>query len=173
MKHSAALGTLAAALLLALGSACGGSDGGDENADPGTSVTTTETKPETPPTTTEATGSTRCENVPPRLVKIIEDGLSVSVAGTLKDARAVKSEDFKQVYFISAEISTVEGREGAGEIATWAKTGPLRVGGGLIYAVDGFANEFSNADDGGDTDAQLSMDDDGAKESKACVADAS
>lgn len=169
MKHSAALGTLGAALLLALGSACGGSDGGDENAEPGIPATTTETKPETPPTTTEATESTRCEDVPPRLVKTIEDGLNVSVAGTLKDARAVKSEDFKQVYFISAEIDV---EEGAGEIATWAKSGPLRVGGGLIYAVNGFANQFSNYDDGGDTDAQLSMDDDGAEESKACVADA-
>jgi hypothetical protein len=158
--------------LLALGSACGGSDGGDENAEPGTPATTTDTKPETPPTTTEATESTRCENVPPRLVKTIEDGLNVSVAGTLKDARAVKSEDFKQVYFISAEIDG-EGMEGAGEIATWAKSGPLRVGGGLIYAVDGFANQFSNSDDGGDTDAQLSMDDDGAEESRSCVEDAS
>lgn len=96
----------------------------------------------------------------------------MSVAGTLKNARAVKSEDFKKVYFISAELEG-ESTEVVGKIATWARTGPLRVGGGLIYAVDGFANEFSNADDGGDTDAQLSMDDDGAEESRICVKDAS
>jgi hypothetical protein len=172
---------MAAAALLTLGSACGGSDGGDENAEQATpATTTTETKPDLPPPATtaeeeeEAEESTRCEKVPRGLVKAIETGLLAGVGGLAKltDARAVKSEDFKRVYFVSAEIDGA-GLEGTGEIGTWAKSGPLRVGQGLILSVDSFANEFSYWDDGGETDAQLSMDNDGAEESKDCVEDAS
>jgi hypothetical protein len=136
---------VAAAVFMLLGSACGG--GG------------------------ETTASTRCKPVPPALTKAIESGLTVTGGGTLKNAQAVKSEDFKRVYFISAEING-PGMEKPGEIGTWAKSGPLQVGGGLILSVDSLAKEFSNWGDGGKTDAQLSMDDDGAQESHDCVSDA-
>jgi hypothetical protein len=162
--------------LLTLGIACGGGDGGDENAEPATrATTTTETKPDLPPPATtveeEEEESTHCRNVPPGLVNAMEEGLSVTGGGTLTNAHAVKSEDFKRVFFVSAEINGA-GMEGSGEIGTWAKSGPLRAGGGLILAVDSFANEFSDWGDGGETDAQLSMDNDGAEESKDCVEDA-
>ena len=43
----------------------------------------------------------------------IETGLTVQGGGTLKNAQAVKSEDFENVYFISAEIDGPEWREAA------------------------------------------------------------
>ena len=53
------------------------------------------------------------------------------------------------------------------DIATWA-TNRLRVG-GLIYAVNGVAKEFSDCGDGSQTDANLTMSDDGADLSVECV----
>jgi hypothetical protein len=105
-------------------------------------------------------------------VKGIESGLTVTGGGSLKNARAVRSQDFKRVYFVSAEIDG-PGLEGSGDIGTWAKSGPLRVGRGLILAVDSVANEFSDWGDGRTTDAQLSMSNNGAEESQKCVEDAS
>jgi hypothetical protein len=116
-----------------------------------------------------AAASARCLSVPRGLVKAIATGLTVNGGGTLHHARAVRSRDFKRVYFISAEIDG-PGMKGRGDIGTWVKSGPLRVGGGLIFAVDGFANEFSDWGDGRKTDAHVSTSDDGAGESKACVA---
>jgi hypothetical protein len=121
----------------------------------------------------KASSADRCRNVPKSLVDAIEAGLTVTGGGTLTNVKAVKSTDFKRVYFISADI------EGSGmeepnsdDIGTWVKSGPLRVGGGLILAVDATANEFSDWGDGRKTDAQLSMEDEGAEESKDCVKDA-
>jgi hypothetical protein len=139
-------------------SACGGDDGGGGASAGGTA-------------TEEATGSDRCENVPPGLVQGIATGLTVGGGGTLTNAKAVKSNDFERVYFISADIDG-PGLEGPDDIGTWAKSGPLRVGGGLILSVDAVAKEFSDWGDGGSTDAMLSMDDDGAEESKECVEEA-
>jgi len=51
--------------------------------------------------------------VPKALVSGIETGLTVQGGGTLKNAQAVKSEDFENVYFISAEIDGPEWREAA------------------------------------------------------------
>jgi hypothetical protein len=170
VKHSAALGALAAAVLLALGSACGGDDGGNESAAPKEPPTTSAEPP--PATTAEEEESSRCEKVPPGLVKAIESGLTVTGGGSLTEAWAVKSEDFKRVYFVSADIDG-PGLEGTDDIGTWAKSGPLRVGRGLILAVDAVANEFSDWGDGRTTDAQLSMSNDGAEESTDCVEEAS
>jgi hypothetical protein len=116
----------------------------------------------------EAPASDRCDAAPKPLVDAIATGLTVQGGGTLRQAQAVKSEDFERVYFVSAEIDGA-GMEGLGDIGTWAKSGPLRVGGGLILSVDPAAIEFSDWGDGGKTDAQLSMEDDGAEASRECV----
>jgi hypothetical protein len=146
VKRSGLLFT--AALVVLLASSCGGDDGGND-------------------------ASARCENVPQALVDAMEEGLEVTGGGgTLTNAKAVKSNDFERVYFISADIDG-PGLEGPDDIGTWAKSGPLRVGEGLILAVDGVANEFSDWGDGRKTDAMLSMDNDGAEESKDCVENAS
>ena len=89
---------------------------------------------------------------------------------TLRNAQAVKSEVFKQVHFVSAEIDG-PGIDGSGQIGTWAKRGSLGDGGGVI-SVDGFALEYSDWADGSRSGAELSITDDGAQESRDCVADA-
>jgi hypothetical protein len=136
------------ALLLFAASACGGDGGGEASP------------------TEQA--SSRCMDVPPDLVNGIETGLTPSGGGTLRNAQAVKSDDFKRVWFISAEIDA-SGMEGDGDIATWAKSGPLAVGDGLIMSVDSLAQEFSDWGPGDTTDAHVTMDDDGAQESHDCV----
>lgn len=72
----------------------------------------------------DAPASDRCEDVPRALVDAIATGLTVQGGGTLRQAQAVKSEDFDRVYFVSAEIDGA-GLEGSGDIGTWAKSGPL------------------------------------------------
>jgi hypothetical protein len=147
VKRSGLLFT--AALLVLLASSCGGDgDGGGE-------------------------ASSRCENVPPALVAAMEEGLELTGGGgSLTNAKSVKSNDFERVYFISADIDG-PGLEGPDDIGTWAKSGPLQVGGGLILSVDNVAEEFSSWPDAGTTDVEMSMEDDGAEESKDCVEDAS
>lgn len=126
----------------------------------------------TEPTTTQPTTSIvievgrSCMPVPHAVVKAIESGLTVQGGGKLRGAYAVKSRDFSSVYFISAEIQG-PGLENNGDIGTWA-TNRLEVG-GLIYTVDSVAQEFSDWGHGDKTDAQLSMDDDGAEDSAKCV----
>jgi hypothetical protein len=56
------------------------------------------------------------------------------------------------VWFISAEIDG-PGLEGVGDIGTWAKSGPLAVGGGLILSVNEVAQEFSDWGHGDTTEA--------------------
>jgi hypothetical protein len=143
-----------AALILLLGVACGGGDGGGDDENAG------------------GAASERCENVPQGLVNAIASGLTVQGGGTLSHARAVKSDDYRKVYFISADIDG-PGLEGSDDVGTWSKSGPVRVGDGLIFAVDAVANEFSDWGDGRTTDAMLSMEDDGAEESQDCVEAAS
>lgn len=140
--------------LLLIVSACGG--GGGKGGS------------ETEATSTEQAASSRCRSVPPALVSAIETGLTVTGGGTLHNTQAVKSRDFNRVWFISAEIDG-PGLEGEGDIGTWAKSGPLAVGGGLILSIDAVAQEFSDWGHGDTTDANLTMDDDGASGSHDCV----
>jgi hypothetical protein len=140
--------------LMVIAGACGGG-GSDAAAEPET-LTVPEQE------------SDRCLAVPRDLVEGIATGLTVNGGGTLRNAQAVKSNDLNDAYFISAEIDG-PGLEGDGDIGTWAKSGPLAVGGGLILSVDAVANEMSDWGDGRSTDAALSMSDDGADESRACV----
>jgi hypothetical protein len=135
----------AAPCLLLIGAACGGS--GDGGASP--------------------TIESRCKGVPPALVNAIATGLTVPGGGTLRKAQAVKSND-KDVWFISADIDG-PGMHEEDDIGTWAKSGPLAVGDGLILSVGSLAQEFSDWGHGDTTDANLAMDDDGAQESYDCV----
>lgn len=111
----------------------------------------------------------RCESVQPELIKIIESGLTVGGGGKLEtaSASAVKSNSFKNVYFISAEIQG-SGMEGQGEIGLWS-TNSLTAGKGMIFSVNSMAREFSKWPDGTKSKAELSQFDDGAQESMECV----
>jgi hypothetical protein len=108
----------------------------------------------------------RCLNVPPTLVNAIRSGVTAQGGASLRYAQAVKSADFSSVYFVSADIQAT-GLGGSDDVATWA-TNRLRVG-GLIYSVDAFANKYSDWPDGYQTNAKLTMIDEGAELSQECV----
>ena len=112
-----------------------------------------------------ARGDSRCRKVPAATKEAIAQGVEAGL--TLGKARAVRSDDFARVFFISAELDG-PGLEGEGDVATWM-TNRLRGTGKLIYSVDEIANEFSDWGDGGATDAAFSMSDDGAEESRDCL----
>jgi hypothetical protein len=113
----------------------------------------------------DAGAANRCLIVAAPVVRAIQSGLTVGGGGRLVGARAVKSRDYRSVYFISAVIrGSGMGRHTVG---TWA-TNRLRLG-GLIYAVDSFANEFSDWGDGRKISAHLSMADDRASASRKCI----
>lgn len=111
--------------------------------------------------------ATRCLPVATEVVKAIASGLTVTNGGTLRPARAVRSGDYERVFFVSAEIDG-PGLEGDGEVGTWA-TNRIDSARGLIFAVDAFAREFSDWGDGRKTDAEFSLERDGAEESRSCI----
>ncbi len=85
--------------------------------------------------------TSECQATPESAVAIGE-GLTVSGGGTLRDAFAVPlpaGQEFGFLHVVAAEIDG-SGMEGDGEIGTWA-VGEL--GGGPIFAVNAFAQEFS------------------------------
>ena len=113
--------------------------------------------------------SSRCEDAALIAAEGISFGLTVSGGGSLRDAMAVKSNDYVNAFFIAAEIDG-PGLEGEGDIGVWVSNS-LEPGGGVIYAVDGMANEFTDWGDGRRIDAAFSASDDGAQEAKKCVED--
>lgn len=86
----------------------------------------------------------------------------------LRDARAVKSEDRENIYYVSAEVDA-PGLEGDGDYLTWATTS-LEPYGGMTYSVDDPTVEFSTWGDGRQTRAELGdMSERGVRESRRCV----
>ena len=86
----------------------------------------------------------RCETPPASLVADIEDGLTVSGGGSLRTARAVRSNDQPNAYFLAADLEG-PGLEGVGPIAVWGVNGDLMrgEGPGFIRWANGTAFEFS------------------------------
>jgi hypothetical protein len=110
--------------------------------------------------------SIRCTFVSGVFVTELESALTVSGGGSLRAAYAVRSNDFEKVWFIAAEIQGL-GMEGDDEVAIWATNIPPGSGtpSGMIFAVNGFAEEFSVWPTGSD----ISGSDDGASEARGCV----
>lgn len=111
--------------------------------------------------------ASRCLDVPTETLSRIESGLKDDDI-TLRNAQAVRSDDFEKVYFISADLQGPE-LEGTGDIATFAANnidGP-----GLVLSVDDVAKEFTDWLHGDREGAQfhVTMSDDGARESHDCV----
>jgi hypothetical protein len=140
-----------AALILA---ACGG-----------TETAESDNRTESPQATASPTTVTgRCEMVTSALLNAIAEGLTVTGSGTLRNA--VKSDDFSKVYMVAADIQGT-GMEGDNEIGVWG-TNSLD-GTGSIFAVDGFAKEFSDWGHGDTTDAHITQSSDGVAEAKQCA----
>jgi hypothetical protein len=147
---------IAASMLVGLAViGCSGTETGDNNS-------TTQQ----PHATTAQTEPSRCEKVSSAVLNAIAEGLTVSGSGTLRNGYAVKSKDFSKVYMVAADIQGT-GMEGNSEIGVWA-TNSLD-GTGLIFAVDGFAKEFSDWGHGDTTDANIRPSSDGISEAKECA----
>lgn len=103
----------------------------------------------------------RCAAASPGLVSAIETGLTVTGGGSLSHAFLVRSGDFSKVYFVAARIEG-PGMD-AGSVGVWATNSTD--GNGSVFAVDGFAREFSDWGAG----PSMSLGDDGAQEARDCA----
>jgi hypothetical protein len=113
-----------------------------------------------------ASPSARCLPVPPHVLTSISQGLTIEGGGTLRNAKAVKSDSYQNVYFISADLQGA-GLEGSDDLATFARNGLDDMG--LVIAVDAVANEFSDWADGRIMTSPITMSDDGARQSQDCA----
>jgi hypothetical protein len=132
-------------LLLVIGvlAGCGGDD--DESTSPANS---------------------RCEPATSALMTPLGNSLK-SERDSLENGQVVKSRDHSDIYFVSAELEG-PGLFDPGDVATWATTSPG--GAEAIFSVDELAKDYTTWRDG-TAIASLSLDDDGAKESRDCVTD--
>jgi hypothetical protein len=103
---------------------------------------------------------TACQDVPEPIAKSILSTLDKGV--TLGPTKAVKSSDFSEVYFISADLEG-DGLTGKDDIATFATNSLGEPG--MFYSVNGVAEQFSSLPKDKPT-----MNEHGAKESQDCLA---
>lgn len=101
-----------------------------------------------------------CDRAPAALLSAIETGLTVTGGGSLSNGYIVRSSDYEQVYFVAAQI---EGEGMDDSVGVWATNDPD--GGGLIFAAEGLAREFSDWGDG----PGFSSSDDGLSEARDCA----
>jgi hypothetical protein len=140
-------GAALALVVLAL-AGCGGDD--DETSSP-------------PPA-----ADSRCEPATSAIMTPLSNGLQ-NDQDELVNGQVVKSRDHEDIYFVSAELDG-PGFDDPGDIGTWATTSPG--GGEAVYSVDDLARGESTWRDG-IAIAGLSLEDDGAMESRECVESAS
>lgn len=115
---------------------------------------------------TQTKTANKCEDVPADIVASLQEGANTK-GTTLRNAKAVKSNDFESVYFISADLQGA-GLEGSEDIATFT-TNKLENGGGILMSVNNVAKEFFVFPDASTTDAKATMSDDGASQSQTCA----
>jgi hypothetical protein len=139
------------AALALVGLVCAGCGGDDDEASP-------------PPPPAD----TRCEPATSALMTPLGNALNNEL-DRLENGQMVKSRDHEDIYFISAELDG-PGLHDPGHVATWATTSPG--GAEAIYSVDELAKDHTSWRDG-TAIAGLSLDDDGAKESRECVSESS
>jgi hypothetical protein len=108
-----------------------------------------------------------CRRAPRKVLNRIEVGLQqVPNGGKLRNGYVVRSADFKKMYIVAADIQGL-GMEGKDDIGVWA-TNSLAEG-GLTFAVDGFAQDFSDWSDADLTDPAITTNDDGVDEARSCA----
>jgi hypothetical protein len=107
---------------------------------------------------------TRCEPATSAIMTPLGNALNNEL-DRLVNGYVVRSRDHGDMYFVSAELDG-PGFERPGDVGTWATTSPG--GAEAIYSVDDLARDHTSWRDGTAV-AGLSLDDDGAMESRACV----
>lgn len=135
---------------------------------PAPSSTPVDTPKPTPSSTASAPAASaaRCVAVSQKKLNRIADLLTVSGGGSLANGHAVKSNDFESLWFIAATINGPQ--MGSKTIGIWA-TNTLEAVTGGIFAVDSFAEEFSDWVVGSTTSANITQYDDGAQEAAQCA----
>lgn len=108
-----------------------------------------------------------CLTVSRELLNAIGSDLRVYGGGTIRRGAAVRSGAHSNAYFVAAEIDGPD-LEGDGDIGIWI-TNKLHPPLGMILAVDGIAKEFSVYPDAERSDAQATIFDPGARESRGCL----
>lgn len=157
------------ALLVAVSltlTACGTADRGSTETAPSNEPTTTSAsaEPTTTPKPEPSKKPANCESAD-ALGRAIATGRQDGTGLKFKDAEAVRSKDFEKLWFVAMKFTA----PGVGtEVGVWASNS-LKPGGGLIMSVDGFATEFTDWPDGGETSANLSINDDGASAAVDCL----
>jgi hypothetical protein len=111
-----------------------------------------------------AAADPRCEAATSALMTPLGNSLK-SERDSLENGQVVKSRDHDDIYFVSAELEG-PGLFDPGDVGTWATTSPG--GAEAIFSVDQIAKDYSTWRNG-TAIAGLSLDDDGAKESRDCV----
>jgi hypothetical protein len=129
-----------AALVLALAACGGGSDDESPQASQG-----------------------RCTIPSQELVQKIAD--SMQVEAELRHAQVVRSRDFRNVWFLSAEVVYVNREDGA--VATWATSVPA--GGTSVYSLETNALQATGWPPAVAAEVKLSLTNDGARESRRCA----
>jgi hypothetical protein len=112
-----------------------------------------------------AADDSRCEPATSAIMTPLGNALT-NERDRLENGQIVKSRDHDDIWFVSAELEG-PGFQRPGDIGTWATTSPG--GGEAIYSVDDIAKDNTSWRDG-TAIAGLSLDDDGAEESRECVA---
>lgn len=107
----------------------------------------------------------RCLEVPSSIKANLQEGINTEEV-TISKLKAVKSDDYKSAYFVSVELDG-PGLEDEGDIATLTTNRLEETG--IYMAVDSVAKEFFVFPDASETDAEITMVDDGADESRSCL----
>ncbi|XLQ19897.1 MAG: hypothetical protein ACKUBY_04920 [Candidatus Moraniibacteriota bacterium] len=110
------------------------------------------------------TTASYCEDVSDSVLQKIESGLKNGEV-TLHNGQVVKSNDFKSVYFVSANLKNPE--LDIEDIATFS-INQLN-NDGMIFSINSIASDFFVWPSGSTTESNIKMSDDGARESQECV----
>jgi hypothetical protein len=115
--------------------------------------------------TTNTLEKNRCIDIDKDFLKRIEYGTNTTGL-TISNAKAVKSNEFNpDVFFVSAEMDG-PGLEGLGGVAVFAV---FNLSNSMIMSVNATANEFFDWADGRKSKLELSIVDDGVRESMKCL----
>jgi hypothetical protein len=156
MKKSRKIGLVVGALVVATFGGCGTNDEAAPDRDLAQPAPQQEEQP-----------GSECRKASKKLMTAVAAGLEVSGGeGALRRGRVVRSKDFDKVFMVAADIQG-QGLEGSDDVGVWATNSPT--GEGLIFAVDGVAQEFSDWGDADATDAAITSDSHGVEEARACA----
>lgn len=114
--------------------------------------------------------ASRCVPASDQLVQAVGSGLEEGVA--MNDSFIVKSEESRDgntPWFLAGALQVGEVQTTGVWMTTNINEEGVYIGRGLIYAVDEVAREFSDWGYAGDTDWNITMTYDGAREAEACV----